>query len=150
MTTVEPSDERFGQVSFRSRGLGFAVRVDEQDPGFLYIVLSLQLPTRVSDEVMALRATALTASRAKVIKAELDWEGRSVLLAAEQFVTEPGGPAVFWRLVSALEHSFYRLRQTFDEEVGRAAASRFTESLEAELTAREPSRLTPPPTTETR
>ena len=40
--------------------------------------------------------------------------------------------------MSILEESFHRLRRAFDEEAGRAAASRFTEALEAQLTAGAP------------
>ena len=67
---VNAIDERFGEVSFRARGLWFGVRVDETDPGFLYITLSMGLPDDVLDELAALRAAALTASSVKVVKVE--------------------------------------------------------------------------------
>ena len=132
---VEAQDERYAEVLFRTRRLRFAVRVDESDPEFLYIRLSMELPDDVVDELLARRAAALTESRAKVVKDELLWESRTLALAAEQLVAEPGGPSVFWRTVSFLEESFHRMRQAFDEEAGRDAARRFTEQLEAELAA---------------
>jgi hypothetical protein len=130
---VEAHDERYAEVLFRTRGLRFVVRVDESDPGFLYILLSMDMPGEVIDELTARRAAALTESRAKVVKVEVLWDSRTLVLTAEQLVEAPGGPAIFWRTVSFLEESFYRMRQTFDEEAGRAAATRFTEQLEAQL-----------------
>jgi hypothetical protein len=130
---VEAQDERCAEVRFRTRGRRFAVRVDEDDPAFLYIIASMELPDDAIDELQARRAAALTESRTKVVQVEILWETRTLVLAAEQLVTEPGGPSIFWRTVSFLEESVYRMRQAFDEEAGRAAASRFTEQLEAEL-----------------
>lgn len=130
---IETQDERYASVHFRTRGWRFAVRVDELDPVFLYIVLSLELPDDVVDELTARRALARIESQKKVIKIDLDWEQRTLLFAGEQLVGEPGGPSIFWRTVAVLEESVYAIHVAFDEEAGRTAASRFTEQLETEL-----------------
>src|SRR5260370_42013123 len=87
---VDVQDERYAEVVFRTRGRRFAVRVDEDDPAFLYIIASMELPDDVIEELQARRAAALTESRTKVVQVEILWEARTLGLAAEQLVTEPG------------------------------------------------------------
>jgi hypothetical protein len=67
---VDVQDERYAEVVFRTRGRRFAVRVDEDDPAFLYIIASMVLPDDVIDELQARRAAALTESRNKVVQVE--------------------------------------------------------------------------------
>lgn len=131
--TTEDHDERFSEIFFRARGYRLAVRVDEQDHAFLYIALVMDMPPDMVDELTARRAAAVTESRTKVIKVELTWESRTIVHAAEQFVAQPGGMDIFWRAVSTLIESTRTFRQALDEEIGHAAASRFTDELEAQL-----------------
>jgi hypothetical protein len=145
---VQAQDERYAEILFQARGYRFSVRVDEHDRGFLYLALGMELPPDAVDELLVRRAIAQTESRTKVVKVELDWELRGVLHSAEQFVTEPGGPTIFWRTVSTLIESIHTLRRALDEAIGRCAASRFTAELESELSADE--HAAPAPTEESR
>jgi hypothetical protein len=133
IAVVEAADARYGEIFFKARGLRFTVRVDENDRGFLFLLLPSSLPEHIVDELLTRRATAAIESNTKVVKVDVQWESRRLVFSAEQLVTEPGGPSIFWRSISLLEQSFRRIWQTLDEETGRAAASTFTAQLEAEL-----------------
>ena len=137
LTEVELHDERYSSVKFVARGYRMSVRVDATDEHFLYIAMKLELPDNIIDELLARRAAAAVEAHAKVVKVELDWADRRLTLAAEQLVTTPGGPDIFWRTVSYLFRSVEQMRVAFDDEAGRAAAQQFTSQLEAELTAKD-------------
>jgi hypothetical protein len=135
IAVVDAQDAGCSDVFFQARGLRYTVRVDENDPGFLYILLPSKVPDHIVDELLTRRAAAAIEARIKAVKVDVQWESRDLVFSAEQFVSEPGGPSIFWRCVPFLEDSFRRMWPTLDEEAGRAAASNFTSQLEAELAA---------------
>ncbi len=143
---VDARDSERAQILFRSRGLRFAVRVDENDPHFLHIVVFLDVPESVVHELILRRAAGLVESRAKVVKVEVHWTRRMLVLGAEQLVAEPGGPWVFWRLVALLEDAIRLMREAIDEEAGRFAAACFTRELERDLAPKTSDRTADAPT----
>jgi hypothetical protein len=136
-TDVEVHDERYADIVFSARGYRLSVRVDETDPGFLYIILRLDMPDDVTDELIARRAAAAVEAYAKVVKVEINWESRGITLATEQLVATPGGSEIFWRTVSFLILSVSQLERAFEDEAGHAAAGNFTQQMEAELSLKE-------------
>jgi hypothetical protein len=139
-TDVKVHDERYADIVFSARGYHLSVRVDESDPAFLYIILRLDMPDDVTDELIARRAAAAVEAYAKVVKVDIKWESREITLATEQLVATPGGPEIFWRTVSYLILSVSQLAHAFDDEAGRAAAGNFTQQMEAELSLKEEAR----------
>lgn len=133
LAKVEAHDARYAEIWFKSRGLRFSVRVDEHDSEFLFILLTAGMPEHVDDELITRRAAAAIEAGTKVVKVDVQWASRKFVFSAEQFVTEPGGPSIFWRSLSLLEDSLRKIWGALDEEAGRAAATNFTAQLEAEL-----------------
>jgi hypothetical protein len=49
---VQALDERYAEILFRARGYRLSVRVDEDDRGFLYLALGMELPPDAVDDRM--------------------------------------------------------------------------------------------------
>jgi len=133
-TELRVYDDRFSEILFRAQGLYLIVRIDQEDPQFLFILARATLPDNVRDELPARRAMRAVDASTKVVKLDLDWDGRELYVTTEQLTSSLGGPDIFWRCVSLIRHALGSLHQAFDEQIGRAAASAFTAELESELT----------------
>ena len=125
---VQAPDERYGEVFFRARGPALRGSHGRTRPVVpLHPALNAH-PDDIHDELIARRAAGLIESQAKVVKVEVQWDARALVISAEQFVAVPGGASIFWRTIGVLDETFIRLRQAFDEEAGRDAAARFPNS----------------------
>jgi hypothetical protein len=133
-TELDEANENQSRVSFKYCGTWIRLYTYEEDPDFLHLCCSYNLPNGLRDELEVARTVARIQEGCKVAKVSADSESRYVVAAAEQFVPAGKGfERTFWRsvdLVVAVARDAYR---AIDALVVIDAAERFTDQMESEL-----------------
>jgi hypothetical protein len=134
LATVDEVGETTATVRFKSRGIGYAIRTDEGDPGFLFLILSYTLPHHV-DEATALRIARAIAKEKKVVKIDvtLGDEERFVQFAAEQFIVPLAFEGIFWRCAENLAHCSDAYFAAVREAAPPNPVERFIDDVTSEL-----------------
>ncbi len=137
-TDIDEGDETHSRISFKYCGTWIRLFTYDEDPDFLNLYCSYNLPDGLRDELEVARAVARIQHDYKVVKVIANSELQYVGAAAEQFVPAGKGfERTFWRSVELVVQAAREAYRAIDSLVVIDAAERFTGQMESELQTKE-------------
>jgi hypothetical protein len=130
---IHVHNDQHASVSFKSRGATYNVRVDESDPGYLYLSHGWSLPAGLREGFETAKLALDVERNLKVVKIALDWGNHGVEFNAEQFVPDGNFAPIFWRCVDVLAQAAHQFFARIGEVTADQAAHRFIEDVGRDL-----------------